>query len=98
MRVKLCAPCRNTPRDLADYYDSKTILHACDREQGMLNRYAPFNMYYPREAHRRRKCSTAPNAFGTAERRAAPSVTESLVWSGTTPGELPSVQRSARIA
>jgi len=32
------------------------------------------------------------------QRSAAPSVTESLVSSGTTPGELPSVQRSALIA
>ena len=33
-----------------------------------------------------------------AQRSAAPSVTESLVSSVTTPGELPSVQRSAPIA
>jgi hypothetical protein len=33
-----------------------------------------------------------------AQRSAAPSVTESLVSSGTTAGELPSVQRSALLA
>ena len=36
--------------------------------------------------------------FGMAQRSGAPSVTESLVSSGTTRGELPSVQRSALIA
>ena len=75
MRVKLCARCPYTPRDLADHYDPEAILHACakcDGEQRMLNEH------YPRAAHRRRKCLAAPNAFGTAERSAAPSVTESL--------------------
>jgi hypothetical protein len=52
----------------------------------------------PTRAHRRQKCATVLNIFGMAQRSAAPSVTESLVSSGTTPGELPSVQRSALIA
>jgi hypothetical protein len=47
---------------------------------------------------RRRKCSTAPNVFTMAQRSGAPSVTESLVSSGTTPAELASVQRSALLA
>ena len=95
MRVKLCARCPYAPRDLADHYDPEAALHACakcDREQEMLTKH------YPRKAQRRRKCATVPNIFGVAQRSAAPSVTESLVSSGTTPGELPSVQRSALIA
>jgi hypothetical protein len=95
MRVKLCARCPYTPQDLTGHYDPEAALHACakcDGEQGMLTNH------YPREAHRRRTCPTVPNIFGMAQRGAAPSVTESLVSSGTTPGELPSVQRSAPIA
>ena len=95
MRVKLCARCPYTPQDLTGHYDPEAALHLCakcDGEQGM-----PTN-HYPREAYRRRKCATAPNIFGTMQRSAAPSVTESLVSSGTTRGGLPSVQRDARIA
>jgi hypothetical protein len=95
MRVKLCARCPYTPRDLAGHYDPEAALHACakcDGEQG-----GP-TQHYPRKAYRRRTCSTAPNIFGMAQRSAAPSVTENLVLSGTTPGELPSVQGSAPIA
>src|ERR1700740_3686715 len=55
-------------------------------------------MHYPRKAQRRRRCSTAPNIFSMAQRSGAPSVTESLVSSGTTPAELASVQRSALLA
>jgi hypothetical protein len=64
----------------------------CDGEQGMLTKR------YPRKAQRRRKCSTAPNIFSKAQRSGAPSVTESLVSSGTTPAELAFVQRSALLA
>jgi len=95
MRVKLCARCPYTPQDLAGHYDPEAALHVCakcDGEQGMLTNH------YPRAAHRRRKCVTDPNIFGRAQRSAAPSVAESLVSSATTPGELPSVQRSALIA
>jgi hypothetical protein len=53
---------------------------------------------YRREARRRRECSRIPNLFGVVQRSDAPSATENLASSGTTPGELPSVQRSARIA
>src|ERR1700712_4177722 len=45
-----------------------------------------------------KKCSTVPEIFETVQQSAARSVTESLVSSGTTPGELPCVQRSALIA
>jgi hypothetical protein len=95
MRVKLCARCPYRPRDLADHYDPEAALHVCakcDGEQAMLTNH------YPRETRRRRKCSTAPNIFGMAQRSAAPSVTESLVSSGTTLATLPSVQGSAQIA
>ena len=95
MRVKLCARCPYTPRDLADHYDPEAAFHVCarcDGEQGMTTNH------YPRQTYRRRKCATAPNIFGTTQRSAAPSVTESLVSSGTTRGELPSVQRNVLIA
>jgi len=94
MRVKLCARCPYTPRDLAGHYDPEAVLHVCakcDGEQGMsIN-------HYPRETYRRRKCATVPNIFGTTQPSGVPSVTENLVLSGTTPGELCSVQRSALI-
>jgi hypothetical protein len=95
MRVKLCARCPYTPQDLTGHYDPEAALHVCakcDGEQG------GSTQHYPRKAYRRRTCSTAPNIFGMAQRSVAPSVTESLVSSGTTPGELPSVQRGALIA
>jgi hypothetical protein len=95
MRVKLCARCPYTPQDLTGHYDPEAALHVCakcDGEQRMLTNQ------YPREVHRRRKCATVPNIFGMAQPRDAPSVTENLVSSGTTPGELLSVQRSALIA
>jgi hypothetical protein len=95
MRVKLCARCPYTPRDLAGHYDPEAAFHVCarcDGEQGMTTNH------YPRQTYRRRKCATVPNIFGTTQQSAAPSATESLVSSGTTPGELPSVQRNAPIA
>ena len=92
MRVKLCARCPYTPQDLASHYDSEAALHLCakcDVEQAMLINH------YPREAYRRRPCATISNVFETAQRNVAQSVTETLVSSGTTAGELPYVQRSA---
>jgi hypothetical protein len=94
MRVKLCARCPYTPRDLAGHYDPEAVLHVCakcDGEQGMSTNH------YPRETYRRRKCATVPNIFGTTQPSGVPSVTENLVLSGTTPGELLSVQRNAPI-
>jgi hypothetical protein len=78
MKVKLCARCPYTPRDLTGHYDPGAALHACakcDGEQGVSTR----TNHYPRKAHRRRKCSTVPNIFGVAQRNDAPSVTENLV-------------------
>jgi hypothetical protein len=95
MRVKLCARCPYTPRDLAGHYDPEATLHVCakcDAEQGALNKHRL------RKAQRRRECSTVHNMFGMAQRNGAPSVTESLASSGTTRGELLSVQRSALTA
>src|SRR6266849_4794114 len=95
MRVKPCARCPYTPQDLTGHYDPEAALHMCakcDGEQAMRTNH------YPREIRRRRKCSTVPSIFGMAQRSAAPSVTESLVSSATTPGELPSVQRNVLIA
>src|SRR6266481_4306513 len=46
----------------------------------------------------RRKCETIFNIVGRTRRSAAPSVTENLASSGTTPGERPSVRRCALIA
>ena len=95
MRVKLCARCPYTPRDLAGHYDPEATLHVCtkcDGEQGIPTRR------YSRAAERRRKCLTIHNLVRMAQRSAAPSVTESSVSSGTTRGELLSVQRSALIA
>ena len=95
MKVKPCARCPYTPRDLEEHYDPEADLHACAKCDGS---QAVITRHYPREAERRRKCSTVPNIFGMTQRSVAPSVTESLVSSATTPGELPSVQRSALIA
>jgi hypothetical protein len=95
MRVKLCARCPYQPRDLEDHYDPEAALHVCakcDGEQAMLTNH------YPRDAYMRRQCATISNVFETAQRSVARSVTETLVSSGTTPGERPSVQRSASIA
>jgi hypothetical protein len=95
MRVKLCVRCPYAPRDLAGHYDPEATLHVCakcDGEQGRLPNH------YPREAHRRQKCSIAPNIFAMTQRSGAPSATENLASSGTTAGELPSVQGSALIA
>jgi len=95
MRVKPCARCPYTPQDLTGHYDPEAALHVCarcDGEQAMLTNH------YPRETRRRRKCATVPSIFGMAQRSAVPSVTESLVSSATTAGDLPSVPRGALIA
>jgi hypothetical protein len=95
MRVKLCARCPYTPRDLAGHYDPEGTLHACAKCDGQ---HEASTNHYPREAYRRQKCVTVPNIFVAAQRSVARSVTESLVSSGTIPGGLPSAQRSAPIA
>jgi|SRR6185437_1951845 hypothetical protein len=66
MRVKLCARCPYTPRDLADQYDADAALYlcpACDLEHDR------------RRSQRRRTCpTTTTNTTGTSAQRAAPFV------------------------
>jgi hypothetical protein len=68
MRVKLCARCPYTPRDLAHHYDPKAALYACatcDNEQDpCVNRW-------------RRTCSTEMYSSSAAEPSAAPFAAES---------------------
>ena len=63
MRVKLCATCPYTPRDLADHYDPAAALHlcaTCDVEHDL------------RKTQRRRTCIvTTTNTTCTAEPLAA---------------------------
>ncbi|SRR6266481_5954110 len=95
MRVKLCARCPYLPCDLAGQYDPEAVLHLCtkcDSEQ------QPSSRHDSRKIDRRQKCATILNIIATAQRSVAQSVTESLVSSGTTPGEPRSVQRNALIA
>src|SRR6266404_2466396 len=66
-------------------------LHACAKYDGQ----EASTSHYPRKAQRRQQCATGPNLFLTAQPSVARSVKASLASSGTTPGELPSVQRSA---
>ena len=71
MRVKLCERCPYTPRDLADHYDSEAARHLC----------ATCDVKYDlRNTQRRRTCPTTTidsTGTGTAQRYAAPFVTES---------------------
>jgi hypothetical protein len=80
---------------LEEHYDPEAALHPCakcDGAQGVVTKH------YPRKANRSRKCATIPNIFKAAPQSAVPSVTESLVSSGITAGELLSVQRRVLIA
>jgi hypothetical protein len=95
MRVKLCARCPYMPQDLAGHYDPNGVLHACAKCDG---EHEASTKHYPRKIHRRHKCATVLNILATAQPSVAPSVRESLASSGTTPGEPPSVQRSALTA
>lgn len=52
MKVKLCARCPYTPRDLTGHYDPEGTLHVCAKCDGQQE--ASTNDY-PREAHRRHK-------------------------------------------
>ena len=95
MRVKLCSRCPYRPRDLADHYDPDAALHACakcDDEVGILNASGPGR------AERRRQCSTSLEIISMTTPGVAPFATDVLALSATTPGEPPSVQKSASIA
>jgi hypothetical protein len=95
VRVKRCARCPYTPRDLAGHYDPEGEFHACARCDG--HQEASTNQY-PRKAHRRQKCAAILNISGTAQPSVARSATANLVSFGTTPGEPPSVRESALTA
>ena len=92
MRVKLCARCPYTPRDLEGHYDSEAAAHACVKCDGGRDKV---KMHHPLEYYRRRKCSIVPKLFNVPQRSAAPCVAGSSVSSGTIPGDRPSVRRSA---
>jgi hypothetical protein len=87
MRVKLCAACPYTPRDLADHYDPAAALHlcvACDIGCSL------------RETQRRRTCQvTMINTASTAELRDAPFARESSASSGTIAAVPPCVPENA---
>jgi hypothetical protein len=95
MRVKLCARCPYTPRDLAGHYDPEGLLHVCAKCDG---EHEASSKHYPRKVHRRQKCPTVPNVFAMAQPSVARSVTEGLASSGIIPAEPPSVQRNALTA
>lgn len=95
MRVKLCARCPYTPRDLEDHYDPQATAHACARCDGEPDK---IKMYYPRETHRRRKCLHAPKIFSIPQPSAAPLVAESSVSSDTILADCSSARRSASVA
>ena len=68
------------------------MFHACAKYD---DRHEAGTNHYPRQAHRRQPCATAPNFIGTTQPGVAPCVRESLVLFGIIPGELPSVQGRA---
>jgi hypothetical protein len=59
MRVKLCARCPYTPRDLADYYDANSGSHLCFRCD---SKSAPAGLAILVTANRESKCATANNS------------------------------------
>jgi hypothetical protein len=95
MRVKLCARCPYSPRDLADHYDPEAVAHVCARCDGEQDK---LKLSYPREAYRRRKCSIVPIIFNTPQPSAAPCVADSSASSGIIPAELRSVRKNAVVA
>ena len=95
MRVKLCARCPYTRRDLAGHYDPEAILHLCANCDG--GPEASTNEY-PRQAKRRQKCAAIPNIPTPAQPSVARSAKANSASSGTIPGGPRSVQRSALTA
>jgi hypothetical protein len=55
MRVKLCARCPYTPRDLAGHYDPKGPLHVCAKCDGQ---HEANTNHYPRRPARKEVCAT----------------------------------------
>ena len=95
MRVKLCAQCPYTRRDLAGHYDPDAILHLCANCDG--EQKASTNEY-PRKAERRQKCAAIPDIPPLAQPSVARSVKANSASSGTIPGGPRSVQGSALTA
>ena len=76
MRVKLCARCPYSPRDLADYYDANSSSHLCFRCN---NKRAPAELAILVTANGTSQCATAENILNAAaQQRPALSVAESL--------------------
>ena len=92
MRVKLCARCPYTPRDLAGHYDPQAVLHLCADCDG--GQKASTNEY-PCKAGRRQECALVPNIAPLAQPSVARSATANLASSGSTPGGPRSVQANA---
>jgi hypothetical protein len=92
MRVKLCARCPYTPRDLSGHYDPKAVLHLCAKCDG--EQVASTN-HYPRKTHRRQECATVFNIDAIAQPSVARFVREGLASSDITPGKPPSAPGNA---
>jgi hypothetical protein len=76
MRVKLCAQCPYTARDLADYYDANSSSHLCFRCD---SKSAPAELAILVTANRESKCATAEHILNAAaQQRPALRVAESL--------------------
>jgi hypothetical protein len=76
MRVKLCARCPYSPRDLADYYDANSSSHLCFRCD---SKRAPAELALLVTANGESKCATADNILNAAaQQRFTLSVAESL--------------------
>ena len=93
MRVRLCARCPYTPRDVAGHYDPEAVLYLCAKCDGD----EASSDHYPRKAKRGSKCAIMPKIFVTARSSVARSATESLVSYGAIPCERCSVHGSALI-
>jgi hypothetical protein len=95
MRVKLCARCPYTRRDLAGHYDPDAILHLCANCDG--EQKASTNEY-PRKAERRQKCAATPNITPPAQPSVARSAKANSASSDAIPGGRRFVQGSALTA
>jgi hypothetical protein len=94
MRVRICARCPYTPRDLASHYDPDAVLHVCakcDGHEGRANHPA-------RKMHRRNRCVISLDIDGTAQPGVALSAKDNSVSYDTTSAKPLSVPRSAPTA
>ncbi len=86
MRVKLCARCPYTPRDLAHHYDPEAALYACLKCD---------NQQDPCEIDWRQTCSTQIETSSATKSSVAPFARESSALSAITAREPRSAQRNA---